>query len=183
MTLLPSIMSESDLRYPIGLYVPPAEYTVAWRAANIERLAAAPATLRAAVSGLSPAQLDTPYRPGGWTVRQVAHHVPDSHVNMYIRLKCALTEDRPTIKPYDEVAWAQLEDSRSTPIEVSLQLMESVHDRLVRILRAMSDADFERRYVHPDSGEHPLHHIVGLYSWHGAHHAAQVTALRTRMGW
>jgi hypothetical protein len=176
-------MTEPDLRYPIGRYAPPASYTDAWREASIDTFAAAPDALRAAVGGLSEAQLDTPYRPGGWTVRQVIHHVPDSHLNAYLRLKLALTEDRPIIKPYDEEAWAKLEDTRSTPIDVSLQLLSAVHDRMTRLLRAMTPSDFERRYVHPDSGEHPLNHLIGLYAWHGAHHTAHVTALRARMGW
>ncbi len=176
-------MTEADLRYPIGRYESPNAFTPSWRATSIEQLAAAPAAMRAALHGLSDAQLDTPYRPGGWTVRQVAHHVPDSHLNMYVRLKWTLTEDRPTIKAYDEVAWAELEDSRSTPIEVSLRLLESVHHRIDRLLRAMSEADFVRRYVHPETGEHTLHHLLGLYAWHGRHHVAHVTALRQRMGW
>ncbi|MBK8646062.1 MAG: bacillithiol transferase BstA [Gemmatimonadetes bacterium] len=176
-------MTALDLRYPIGRYAPPTAFSATWRAAQIARIAATPSALRAAVAGLSDEQLDTPYRPDGWTVRQVVHHLPDSHLNAYVRLKLALTEDRPTIRPYDEVAWAQLEDSRSTPIEVSLQLMDSVHDRFVRLLRSMNDADFDRRYVHPDSGEHTLHHLLGLYAWHGDHHVAHVTALRARMQW
>ena len=176
-------MSAPDLRYPIGRYSAPAEYNWAWRVASIDRIASAPSALRAAVAGLSDGQLDTPYRPGGWTVRQVVHHVPDSHVNAYLRLKLALTEDRPIIKPYDEAAWALLEDARSTPVDVSLQLLDAVHDRFVRLLRAMSDDDFARRYVHPDSGEHPLDHLAGLYAWHGEHHVTQVTTLRARMHW
>jgi len=176
-------MSDVELRYPIGPYEPPEAFTDEWRRGAIESMAALPGAMRAAVSGLEDWQLDTPYRPGGWTVRQVAHHVPDSHVNCYIRMKMALTEDCPTIKPYDEAAWAQLEDVRSTPIEVSLQLLESVHDRMVRVLRSMSPAEFERRYVHPESGEHNLNHLLGSYAWHGAHHLAHVTALRGREGW
>lgn len=176
-------MSQPDLRYPIGGYTSPVAYTPSWRAASIDQLAATPAAMRAALHGLTDEQLDTPYRPGGWTVRQLAHHVPDSHLNMYVRLKWTLTEDRPTIKPYDEVAWAELEDSRTTPIEVSLRLLESVHDRVDRLLRSMTEADFDRRYVHPDSGEHPLDHLLGVYAWHGRHHVAHVTALRSRMGW
>lgn len=175
-------MTDQDLRYPIGRYTPPLAFTPDWRQACIDQIAATPAALRAAVAGLGDDVLDTPYRPGGWTVRQVVHHVPDSHLNAYVRLKLALTEDCPTIKPYDEEAWALLADSRSTPVEVSLQLLATVHDRWVRILRAMADADFERRYVHPDSGQHALTHLVGLYAWHGAHHVAHVTSLRARLG-
>ena len=175
-------MTVPDPRYPIGRFAPPEPIDAATRAAAIDALVAHPAEIRAAVDGLSSAQLDTPYREGGWTVRQVVHHVPDSHLNAYVRLKLALTEDCPTIKPYDEEAWARLADSRSTPVEGSLQLLATVHDRWVRILRAMTDADFERRYVHPDSGQHALTHLVGLYAWHGAHHVAHVTSLRARLG-
>jgi hypothetical protein len=173
-------MSLPDLRYPIGPYVAPDAYSLAWRQARIAEIAAVPAAMRAALLGLTEAQLDTPYRPDGWTVRQVAHHLPDSHLNAYIRLKWALTEERPTIKPYDEERWALLEDSRSTPIDVSLSLLEAVHDRFVRLWRALSDAEFERRYVHPATGEHTVHHLLGLYAWHGLHHVAHVTALRAR---
>lgn len=173
-------MPAADLRYPIGPYVAPDAYTPDWRTARIAEIAAVPAAFRAALQGLTEAQLDTPYRPGGWTVRQLAHHLPDSHVNAYVRLKLALTEDRPTIKPYDEERWALLDDSRSTPIDVSLALLEAVHDRFVRIWRSLGEADFERRYVHPASGEHTVHHLLGLYAWHGLHHVAHVTALRAR---
>jgi len=176
-------MTEPDLRYPVGRYLPPDHFSAEWRAARIAEMAALPGELRAAVRGLSDTQLDTPYRPGGWTVRQVVHHVPDSHLNMYLRLKWALTEATPTIKPYDEGAWAELPDVRLTPIDVSLALLEAVHDRGTRLLRAMRDADFERRYVHPESGEHTLNHMVGSYAWHGRHHVAHITTLRDRMGW
>lgn len=176
-------MTVPDLRYPIGRYAAPLQYDAVWRAARIDEMAALPAQLRAAVRGLSEAQLEAPYRPGGWTVRQVVHHVADSHLNMYLRLKWALTESTPTIKPYDEVSWAELPDTRLTPVDVSLTLVEALHDRCVRLLRAMHEGDFERRYVHPDSGEHPLNHMVGLYAWHGRHHVAHVTSLRDRMGW
>lgn len=173
-------MTDQDLRYPIGRYAPPDTFTPEWRARQIDALELAPAALREAVRDLTEGQLDSPYRPGGWTIRQVAHHLPDSHLNAYVRLKCALTEDRPTIKPYDEVAWADLEDSRTTPVAVSLSLLESVHDRMVRVLRAMTEAQFQRRYVHPDSGEHTLDHLLGMYAWHGAHHVAHVKAYRAR---
>ena len=175
-------MSASDLRYPVGPYLPPTDCSPQWRASQIDHIAAAPADLRAAVAGLTSAQLDTPYRPDGWTVRQVVHHVPDSHINAFIRLKMTLTEERPTIKPYREEAWAMLEDARSTPIDVSLALLDAVHDRFLRILRTMSSDDFERRYVHPDSGEHSLSYLLGMYAWHGRHHVAHVTSLRERQG-
>jgi len=173
-------MPASDLRFPIGPYVAPVAYTPAWRQARIAELAALPVAMRAALHGLTEAQLDTPYRPDGWTVRQVAHHLADSQLNAYIRLKLALTEERPTIKPYDEERWAQLEDSRSTPIDVSLALLEAVHDRFVRLWHSLTDADFARSYVHPATGEHTVDHLLGLYAWHGLHHVAHVTALRER---
>ena len=137
----------ADLRFPIGEFVPPQSLTPALRARSVETIAATPAALRAALQGLNESQLDTPYRPGGWTVRQLAHHVPDSHINAYVRFKLALTEDAPLVKPYDEAAWARLEDSISTPIETSLTLLDAVHDRWVRILKAMSASDFSRPYA------------------------------------
>lgn len=173
-------MTAPDLRYPIGRYDAPTAYTPEWRAQRLDELAAAPAALRAAVAGMTDAQLDAPYRPGGWTVRQVAHHVPDSHLNAYVRLKWALTEDRPVIKTYDEGAWAELDDSRTTPIDVSLSLLQSVQDRFVRLLRSLSEDGYRRRYVHPETGEHPVDHLIGLYAWHGRHHTAHVTALGER---
>lgn len=175
-------MTAPDLRYPIGRYAPPSSYTPEWRLQRLAELAAAPAALRAAVHGLTDVQLDTPYRPGGWTVRQVAHHVPDSHLNAYIRLKWALTEHRPVIKAYDEVSWAELPDTRVTPVDVSLALLESVQDRFVRLLRSLPDESFSRVYVHPETGEHQINHLVGLYAWHGRHHTAHITTLREREG-
>lgn len=175
-------MTAPDLRYPVGVYEAPADYTPSWRDACVDAIAETPAAMRAALRGLTEAHLDTPYRPGGWTVRQLAHHVPDSHLNAYVRLKLALTEDVPTIKTYDEAAWARLDDSRTTPIDVSLALLEAVHDRFVRLLRVMPDDDFDYRYRHPETGEHTLNHLVGLYAWHGRHHVAHITALRAREG-
>ena len=172
-----------DLRFPVGRFQRPASLTPEQRRAAIEAVVATPTRLRAAVRGLSDAQLDTPYRPDGWTVRQVVHHVPDSHMNAFIRFKLALTEDTPTIKPYDESAWATLEDARSTPVETSLVLLESLHDRWVRVLRAMSDADFSRQLNHPDNGIMNLDQLLALYEWHGRHHVAHVTSLRERSGW
>lgn len=177
-----SVMS-ADLAYPIGKFPKPSESTPELRATWIESIASTPALFRAAVSGLADDQLDTPYRPGGWTVRQVVHHVPDSHVNAYVRFKLALTEDVPTVKPYDESAWATLEDSRSTPIETSLTFLDVVHDRWLRLMRSMDDAGWQRRYRHPDTGNHSLDYMLALYAWHGPHHTAHVTALRERMGW
>lgn len=149
----------------------------------IDIIAAAPLRMREAVSGLSTAQLDTPYRDGGWSVRQVVHHVPDSHMNAYVRLKLALTEDAPTIKPYDEGAWARLPDSRVTPLEVSLALLDSLHARWSDLLRAMSDSDFQRQLLHPDHGLMTLDRLVAMYAWHSRHHVAHVTSLRERMQW
>ena len=139
--------------------------------------------MRAAVAGLTPERFDTPYRPGGWTVRQVVHHVPDSHMNAYVRFKLALTEDEPTIKPYEEAAWAELADSASTPADVSLTLLETLHDRWVRLLRSMTEADFARKFRHPQLGVVPLDKNLALYAWHGKHHVAHITSLRQRMGW
>jgi uncharacterized damage-inducible protein DinB len=172
-----------DLRYPVGRFERVESLTPAARTAAIEDITATPHRLRAAVAGLSESQIDTPYRPGGWTVRQVVHHVPDSHMNAYTRFKMGLTEDVPTIKPYNEAAWAGLEDSRSTPIETSLGLLDAVHDRWVRVLRAMSPADFSRKINHPERGEMSLDQLLALYAWHGKHHTAHVTKLRERSGW
>jgi uncharacterized damage-inducible protein DinB len=152
------------------------------RRAAIEEIRAAPARLRAALDGLDERQLDTPYRPGGWTLRQVAHHLPDSHLNAYIRCKLALTEDAPTIKPYDEAAWARLQDSRLC-IDVSLRLLDAVHERWVVLLDSLSEAEWERTFVHPEVGVTRLDQLVALYAWHGRHHEAHVTSLRERMGW
>lgn len=149
----------------------------------IDEIAATPAAMRAAASGLSESQLDTPYREGGWSVRQVIHHVPDSHMNSYVRFKLAMTEETPTIRPYDEAAWAELADSRVTPVETSLVLLESLHDRWVRLLRSFSDADFTRRINHPEHGEMTLDALLSMYAWHGRHHVAHVTTLRQQQGW
>ena len=150
----------------------------------LDDIAATPANMRAAVAGLSEEQLDTPYRDGGWTVRQVVHHVPDSHLNAYCRLKLALTEDEPMIRPYDESTWAKLEDSRLTPIEVSLTLLESLHARWMTLLRSMKPEDFRRTFRHPEhEGAPTLDWLVAMYSWHGRHHVGHITSLRERMGW
>jgi hypothetical protein len=175
-----------DLRFPVGKFSPPAAGTpaehAASRSASIETLRQLPVRLRTAVNGLSDAQLDTPYRDGGWTVRQVVHHFADSHANSYIRFKLALTEDWPTIKPYDEAAWAALPDSRM-PIEPSLEFVAGIHARLVGLLESMSDADFERGFNHPERGRMTLATNLALYDWHSRHHVAHITRLRERMGW
>jgi uncharacterized damage-inducible protein DinB len=173
----------SDPRYPVGKFIynsPPSETE---RNQHIAEIAGTPAALRAAVQGLSPQQLDTPYRDGGWTVRQVCHHVPDSHVNAYIRFKLALTEEEPTIKPYAEDLWARLPDTQSTPLEVSLVLLDSLHDRWVRLLRSLTTEQWKRSFRHPEMGVVPLEKSVAIYSWHGRHHVAHITELRKRMGW
>jgi hypothetical protein len=172
-----------DLRYPIGRFQPPTEIDPEQRRNWIEEIEKAPGLVRQALSGLDDGQLDTPYRPGGWTARQVAHHLPDSHMNSYIRFKLALTEDQPTIKPYDEEAWAELPDSRE-PIEPSLALLESLHLRWVSLLRSLTPEDWERTYRHPEHGRTvTLGFTLALYAWHGRHHAMQIQSLRERMGW
>src|SRR6266446_2587870 len=153
----------TDLSYPIGKFSFPESSTPAQRQQWIDEIAEAPARMRAAVAGLTPQQLDTPYRPGGWTVRQVVHHVPESHMNSYIRFKLALTENEPTIKPYDEALWAELADTRATPIEVSLTLLDSLHGRWVPLLRSLSEADFARRFRHPELGMVRLDRNLALY--------------------
>jgi len=174
---------EQDLRYPVGKFERPGNLTAAQRRPLIDAIADTPARLASAVANLSPAQLDTPYRPGGWTVREVVHHVPDSHLNSYIRFKLALTEDEPTIKPYAEDRWAQLADTKETPIEVSLSLLDSLHTRWVRLLRSLAGDDWQRTYRHPELGLMSLEKTLVLYSWHGRHHVAHVTSLRERNGW
>ncbi len=177
-------MTAPDLRFPIGPHVYAGPPTAAARAALIDALAEMPARFRAALAGLSDAQLDTPYRDGGWTLRQLAHHVPDSHLNAYTRFRLALTEAAPTIRPYDEARWAELEDARTLPPDVSLALLDALHTRWDVLLRAMTPADFARTYVHPDHGRaFTLDEALSLYVWHGRHHTAHATALRARMGW
>jgi len=161
----------------------PAQVTAASRQVAIQTIAETPTKFRAAVHGLNESQLDTPYRDGGWTVRQVVHHVPDSHLNAYVRLKLALTESSPTIKPYAEDKWAQLDDSRSTPIEVSLSLLESLHMRWDLLWRSLSPEDFSRKLIHPDHGERNIDWLVFIYAWHGQHHTAHITELRKAKGW
>lgn len=172
-----------DPRYPIGPFTPDAEPTPESRKQHIEQIAALPAKMRAALSGLSAQQLDTPYREGGWTLRQLAHHVPDSHLNAYIRFKLALTENIPTIKPYEEGAWARLKDTEQTPVEVSLTLLEALHQRWVVLLNSLRPEDFQRKLNHPESGVQNLDRVLALYSWHGNHHLAHITSLRGRMNW
>ena len=173
----------TDPRFPIGKFHfdgPPSDDQRKQLIAEIEQ---APAALRAAVKDLSPQQLDTPYREGGWTVRQVAHHLPDSHMNAYVRYKLALTEDEPTIKPYAEDRWAQLSDTQSTPVEVSLGLLESLHTRWVQLLRSIKPEEWKKTFRHPELGSVSLEKNLVLYAWHGRHHVAHITELRKKMGW
>jgi hypothetical protein len=172
-----------DLRFPIGKFSWPANISAAEREDYISRIASTPARLRTALSGLSGEQLDTPYRDGGWTLRQVAHHVPDSHMNSYVRFKLALTEDNPAIKPYDEAAWALLTDSVDTPVETSLLLLDCLHQRWVTLLRGMTEAHWKKTFRHPELGPVSLEQSLALYAWHGDHHIAHVTALRSRRAW
>jgi hypothetical protein len=177
-------VTDDDPRYPVGRFVYPGVGDDARRRAAIQSIADTPARLRAAVAGLSREQMETPYRDGGWTVRQVAHHVPESHMNAYIRFKLALTEDSPTIKPYHEDRWAMTGDVPVTPVETSLALLDALHARWVDLLHTLRGADWERTYVHPEYGKtFTLDQVLALYEWHGRHHVAHVTSLRERKGW
>jgi len=174
---------EPDLRYPVGEFQQPESLTDAQRQECISAIADAPARLAAAVAGLTAAQLDTPYRPGGWTVRQLVHHIPDSHMNAYTRFKLALTEDVPTIKPYDEKSWAELADSKGA-IEPSLALLENLHKRWVALLRSLAPSDWSRTFYHPEHGwTMSLDAVLAMEAWHGRHHVAHITSLRERNGW
>lgn len=176
-------MTDTSLQYPVGRFTAPDAISAAMREAAIAEIAALPSAMRAAVGGLSIEQLDTPYRDGGWTVRQVVHHVADSHMHAYIRVKFALTETSPTIRPYDEAAWAILPDVTTIPIDVSLSLIDGVHARWVACLAGTPSAQFVRPFVHPELGPQPLDLSFLRYAWHGRHHVAHITTLRTRMGW
>ncbi|MEO8578861.1 MAG: YfiT family bacillithiol transferase [Gemmatimonadales bacterium] len=177
-------VQEPDLRYPVGKFSWDAPISEADHPKLIAAIAETPAALRSAVKGLSREQLDTQYRPGGWTVKQVVHHVPDSHMNAYTRFKLALTEDVPTIKTYEEAAWAELPDSQKVPIEVSLDLLDALHLRWLALLRSMDQAEFKRQLRHPEHGRVlSLEQMLGLYAWHGRHHVAHITSLRKREGW
>jgi uncharacterized damage-inducible protein DinB len=173
----------TDLRYPVGKFQPEPELNDVSRQNLIRQITEAPAKLREAVKGLTEEQLDTPYRPGGWTVRQVVHHIPDSHMNAYIRFKLGMTEQQPPVKPYKEGLWAELVDAKSSPIEPSLTLLESLHQRWTVFLRSMATADFARTVNHPENGMMTLDRVLQLYAWHGRHHVAHITSLRDRMNW
>ena len=172
-----------DIRYPIGHFVHDGPISDEELHRAIDEIEALPSELRAAVEGLTEEQLDTPYRPGGWKVRQVVHHIADSHLNSYARFKWALTEDLPTIKPYDEELWAELPDYHVVPAETSLVLTAALHERLVGMLRALSREELARQYDHPELGRTALEFVVLNFSWHGRHHVAHITQLRDRMGW
>lgn len=172
-----------DLRYPIGPFRFDRAASDEMRRADVEAIAQAPALLRKAVAGLSDDQLDTTYRPGGWTVRQVVHHVADSHVNAYTRHRIALTEEEPTVRPYDEAAWAELEDARSAPVELSLSLLDRLHERWALLLRSLPADAMHRRLHHPELGVITVDYLLQTYSWHGRHHVAHITALRDRENW
>ena len=172
-----------DPRFPVGDFKPQVDVTPQMRSAAIEEIAGTPAKVRAALAGLNDARLDTPYRDGGWTVRQVAHHLADSHINAYIRLRLALTEVEPTIKPYAEGDWAKLEDAAHAPVEVSVRLLESLHDRWVRLLRSLQPEAFSRTFRHPEHGVRTIDWLLFLYTWHGRHHTAHITELRKQKGW
>lgn len=177
----------ADLRYPIGKFewiAPESDEQMTTRRAHcIDVLAKLPANFAGAVKGLDAKQLDTPYRPEGWTVRQVVHHVPDSHMNAYVRFKLAVTEFEPTIKTYREDLWAKLPDSADTPIETSLRLLQALHERWVALLLGMTPADFARALHHPEQGLVSLDRMLAMYAWHSAHHTAHITGLRAHMGW
>ena len=177
-----STATQPDLRYPVGTWTPPGDISDVMRQHYIADITAAPGALKGAVAGLSVEQLDTPYRPDGWTVRQVVHHVADSHMTAYSRWKLALTEDNPTIKPFDEAAWARLPDS-NLPIDGSLRIVDAVHHRWLALLHAMGQEQWTRTFNHPERGVVRLDLMLSLYAWHGRHHVAHITELRKRMGW
>ncbi len=172
-----------DLRFPIGEFRFDSETAAEHHETWLNQIEAAPAQLRAAVDGLDAVRLDTPYRPEGWTVRQVVHHLPDSHMNSYIRFKLALTEETPTICGYEQDRWAQLEDGRNGPVELSLDILDTLHGRWIYLLRSLKPVEFERSFMHPEIGPVSLWTNLAYYAWHGRHHIAQITALREREGW
>lgn len=172
-----------DLRYPIGDFIRPDIVDAQQRRNSVATIAALPENMRAAVYGLNEAQIDTPYREGGWTVRQLVHHVADSHMNAYVRTRLALTEDWPTIKPYDEKLWGVLPDANSLPVDVSLDLLDTLHRRWVVLLESLSEDQWKRGYVHPEGGRQTLEQVAALYNWHSRHHVAHITGLRKSRGW
>jgi len=173
-------MSDDRLRYPVGRFEWSGPADESQRRAWLDEMERAPAELRAAAAALSPAELDTPYRPGGWTARQVIHHLADSHMNSYVRFRLALTEDEPTIKPYFEERWAELPDARLGDIELSLALLEALHRRWLLLLRALGPAQWQRTFRHPERGVGTLERNLALYAWHGRHHIAHLALCKTR---
>ena len=172
-----------DPRYPTGKFETPNAITPALREQAIDEISKTPTNLHGAIAGLKDEQLETPYREGGWTVRQVVHHVADSHMNAYIRWRLALTEKEPTIKPYEEAEWAKLEDARSAPVEISLALLEALHERWTRLLHSLKAEDFALTFRHPEHGVRTLDWMLFLYAWHGRHHTAHITEIRKQKGW
>ncbi|MGI9035621.1 MAG: YfiT family bacillithiol transferase [Pyrinomonadaceae bacterium] len=175
-------MSE-DLRFPIGKFEQPKTISPEMREKFIQTIESLPPNLKSAVEGLNDAQLDTPYRPEGWTIRQVIHHVADSHLNSFTRFKLGLSEDTPTIKVYDEAIWAEMADAKNAPVELSLSIIDGLHARWTRLLKSMSEADFAKKVNHPERGAMSLGELLALYDWHSRHHTAHVTKLRERNGW
>jgi uncharacterized damage-inducible protein DinB len=173
----------TDQRFPIGKFSYAGPMSAEQKSECLDEIEQTPSRMRAAVAGLSDTQLDTPYREGGWTVRQVVHHVPDSHMNSYMRFKLALTEENPTIRPYAEDLWAELPEAKNAPVEVSLRLMENLHGRWILFLRGLKPEDWQRTFRHPKLGSMSLEKNLALYAWHGRHHVAHITGLRERMGW
>lgn len=180
---------ETDLRYPIGkvedqLFSNKGDYEEKVKDAFLLDIQMCPSLLEHAISNLDEQQLNVPYRDGGWTSKQVIHHVADSHMNAYIRFKLALTEDNPTIKPYDEAAWAALSDTTNLPVNISLTLLHALHLRWVELMKNMSETDWQKTIYHPEQKRTiTLWNMLGTYAWHGKHHAAHITSLRVRMGW
>jgi len=172
-----------DLQYPIGRFRWSADGGSEARRKWVGEIANMPQEFRSAVAGLTDEQFDTPYRPGGWTVRQLVHHVPESHMNAYLRLKWALTEEQPAIKSYDEARWAELPEARSGPVEPSLRLLDALHERWVTAWNGLSDSEWRRTLRHPEIGSMSVEHLAALYAWHGRHHVAHIRALRKRSGW
>lgn len=183
MTSAAAKASTDDLRYPIGRYQWTAQVTAHERQECVRAIEELPGLLRSAVGSLIDAQLDTPYRPGGWTVRQVIHHVADSHLNSYVRYRLALTEDNPAIRAYDEKAWAELPDAKRAPVGTSLALLDSLHERWTALLRQLTEAQWARTFEHPERGPMRLDATAGLYAWHGLHHLAHIRRLRERERW
>lgn len=173
----------NDSRYPIGRFRPPSQYTASVRADLITQIEETPERVREAVHRLTAEQLQTPYRDGGWTLAQVVHHLPDSHMNAYVRFRLALTEDEPTIKAYDEARWADLHDASSSDIEASMVMLDGLHARWVNLLRRLTSDQWTRAFVHPERGRVTLENNLALYGWHGRHHVAHITTLRQQMGW